>query len=738
MKKIFTICMALTLIMCIGSLNAQQTRKYDPPLLKAVKAHTQELPATKGTVIYTEGFEGTTGTNLPTGWTKILTAWVGLTNNLDNLPGVTGISPAFNGERTMARSWQSANQNAWAFTPAIALTAGNQYTIKFWFMAPGWPELSEFDNFEVKIGPTASAEGMTNLVFSHINILTTDWEQVSSNFVPTVSGNYYLGFHNLNTSPAGIYVMIDDIEITDNGVIELCPPITNLTTEIQGTDLKLTWTAAEGTPTGYKVYNGVAVLGTVTTTQYLATNLAFGVHTLGVEALYADGCAPVKVTTTVNMPLALNPIKNLNGTCVDGELDLTWTKPDIINAGYENWLTHTTGDWGGGVGYGTSLQPINVYWANRWSPADLATLGVKTGAEISKMRFVFSTMPENVPPIPINDGTYKLKVWQGGTTTTCGTEKYSQDVSFSSLVGGGEWNEFILTTPVIIDASQELWIGIHSDVTTGNPVANDKGPVVTGGSVYKIGSPTGAWTSNPVFNNYMVAGYVVSEGEVIEVSHYNIYQDNVKYGESDITTFTKEGVSGKYNYCVVAVYENDSQSKKVCRSIDCICEPAKNLNVTYAPDCLSAELTWTLPKPTATVNIYRNTTDNLIAANYSGESFIDDDFENLGHTWIVKLICANGDEAAPAIKNMGICVGIKDNVKTTFSIVPNPATNNIKVSAASDFHTIEIVSFLGQTVYSQPNVGNTTTIDVSNFSNGIYFVRIISENFTNTKKFVKQ
>jgi hypothetical protein len=71
--------------------------------------------------------------------------------------------------------------------------------------------------------------------------------------------------------------------------------------------------------------------------------------------------------------------------------------------------------------------------------------------------------------------------------------------------------------------------------------------------------------------------------------------------------------------------------------------------------------------------------------------------------------------------------------------VPNPAASgNITVTSGSSFHTIEMISFLGQTVLSQPNVGNTTTLDVSNLPSGVYFVRIISEQGTNVQKFVKQ
>jgi len=76
--------------------------------------------------------------------------------------------------------------------------------------------------------------------------------------------------------------------------------------------------------------------------------------------------------------------------------------------------------------------------------------------------------------------------------------------------------------------------------------------------------------------------------------------------------------------------------------------------------------------------------------------------------------------------------------KISFSIVPNPASSHITVTAANNFHTVEVLGFLGQTIYSQSNIGNKTTLDVSNYANGVYFVRVISENGVSVNKFVKQ
>ena len=722
-----SVCMALIAMLCVG-VNAQNTpnvtRKHAPQLFKAA----QQTPPTRGDVIYTEGFEGTTGTNLPAGWTKTGTAWIGFTNANDDLYQVTGADAAHTGDRTMARSWANANQGAWAFSPAIALEAGNQYTIKFWYEAPGYPDFGEFDNFEVKIGQDPSASGMSNLLFELINTMVVNWTQSSSTFAPAASGDYYLGFHCTNGAAEGIYILIDDIEVSDDGgAPDPCPAITNLASEIQGTDVKLTWTAATGSPTGYKVYDGSTALGTVTTTEYVTKNLSVGVHTLGVEALYDDNCLPVKVTTVVDMPVSLNPVKNLDGTCIDGTLNLTWIEPDENGTGFNDWLTYTTGSYGGVLGSATNG---NYYWAQRWSPTDLETLGIAT-AEVTKIQFGFHSHPQ----VPILSGTYEVKIWQGTSATTPGTEVFTQDVPFSSLVEGG-WNEVILTAPVAIDASLELWIGVHSDVNVGAyAIPYDNTPTVPDVNLFKSSTPTGAWTKVETVGgwdsgNIMVAGFVVGEaGEPIELTRYDVYKDDAKFGETTATTFTKDDMpDGKSNYCIVAVYENDAQSQKVCKEIACIACPSVTGTKAEIADCKTATISWTAADGAKEYKIERNgvAAVTVEASPYTEEfDFVDGET----YTWTITTICTSGKEADGVIaETTANCVGINELANSVL-IYPNPTSGTITITA-DNFSKVEIYNTVGQLIETK----TVETFDVASYNTGIYFFKVYDVYNNNVTK----
>jgi hypothetical protein len=167
------------------------------------------------------------------------------------------------------------------------------------------------------------------------------------------------------------------------------------------------------------------------------------------------------------------------------------------------------------------------------------------------------------------------------------------------------------------------------------------------------------------------------------------------------------------------------------------CDPASNLTITYTPDC-EANLIWNAAGDDLSFNIFRD--DTLIQSNYKATSYTDKDFDIYkGHTWEVIVVCGTGNESLPVNITETACdvIGIQENVETIFTIVPNPVTNCITINAGNDFHTIEVVNFLGQTVLTQTNAGNTAILDVSQLTNGVYFVRIISKKGMNVQKIVK-
>lgn len=80
--------------------------------------------------------------------------------------------------------------------------------------------------------------------------------------------------------------------------------------------------------------------------------------------------------------------------------------------------------------------------------------------------------------------------------------------------------------------------------------------------------------------------------------------------------------------------------------------------------------------------------------------------------------------------------GINEFSQNNFSVYPNPAVTEIKINLFSkDNFEIEIINTHGKTILKTKN---KTVIDVSKFSNGIYFIIVREGNNLYSQKFIKQ
>ena len=116
--------------------------------------------------------------------------------------------------------------------------------------------------------------------------------------------------------------------------------------------------------------------------------------------------------------------------------------------------------------------------------------------------------------------------------------------------------------------------------------------------------------------------------------------------------------------------------------------------------------------------------DASVAANYVFEAGVT-------YTFTPSL---RGENDCITITTDG-ATAIAEN-STRFALYPNPATTVLNVEAGG-YNTIEMVNVLGQVVYSA-NATSNMQINVSNFDNGVYFVRLNGANGTATQKFVKK
>ncbi|MCX6234230.1 MAG: T9SS type A sorting domain-containing protein [Bacteroidetes bacterium] len=78
-----------------------------------------------------------------------------------------------------------------------------------------------------------------------------------------------------------------------------------------------------------------------------------------------------------------------------------------------------------------------------------------------------------------------------------------------------------------------------------------------------------------------------------------------------------------------------------------------------------------------------------------------------------------------------------NNNESNIAVYPNPATNNITIESLQQA-VIEILNIQGQLIKTIAAISNITTIDISGFARGMYFMKVKTEKEVAVNKFIKQ
>lgn len=642
MKKTFFI---LTFSMFLIGISFAQTREIRTIENSRSRVRSADkMVDNSRAIIYSEGFENTSSSALPVGWVSIPVVWLSTDTVIS---GVENPPVAHSGERYMARSWEMAGAFAWAISNGITLTAGKDYTITFWFSAPGYPVYNEYDDFEVRIGQTPTVEGMNSstLLFSNINTMVSQWTLAECAFVPEVTGTYHLGFHDLNPAiRTGIWIAIDDIEISEC----LCAPVDNFSVNYNAdcSKAELKWDApTTGTIIKYQILMDDEEIAVVETTSYTDTKFE---PTL-------DHTWSVKVICQEEEAIYRNFYKEacIEPSCKRAK-NLTVNYKDC-NAAVLEWNA-----------------PTDILWDNTDEP----TMWVHASVRWMMEEFSRYIMADDFN-VPAGETWYITEFFTTGT--------------YSPTSGVNEVPDFI-GVEMFYDDNGKPGQQFYED-TFLTPIGGDFGKAMT----ILLTDPI--VISNP--GKYWVSIYGVHEKDFADDRYYYLTMTDAVNGPLyhifDEENGLWEPTTGEQPSLFFRV-----QGRKT------------NYDIEY--------------------NIYRD--GELIKERTTDLTYTDFDFNPaLAHKWSVRVACPEGDISSPIYGKLNACLNINE-IEPSFVIAPNPANSIIKITTETVFNKVEIINFLGQTVISQLNTDNT--IDISNLTNGVYFVRIATDNGTDVQKFVKQ
>ncbi|MES2515227.1 MAG: T9SS type A sorting domain-containing protein [Bacteroidota bacterium] len=84
-----------------------------------------------------------------------------------------------------------------------------------------------------------------------------------------------------------------------------------------------------------------------------------------------------------------------------------------------------------------------------------------------------------------------------------------------------------------------------------------------------------------------------------------------------------------------------------------------------------------------------------------------------------------------------VVTGINTKQEQVFSIYPNPTMGQLSIASKDEILEIEIMNLHGQRLKSKANPSSMESIDISEFVEGIYFIKLRTEKQTFTQKIIK-
>ncbi len=111
-------------------------------------------------------------------------------------------------------------------------------------------------------------------------------------------------------------------------------------------------------------------------------------------------------------------------------------------------------------------------------------------------------------------------------------------------------------------------------------------------------------------------------------------------------------------------------------------------------------------------------------------------------TYTVSGLAVNGcANVATVTQNVIICMGIQtnNNNQLAISVYPNPSTGNFTVGLANGLtKVISVTDVTGRVVLTTTSSEDKVIVNISNLSNGIYYIKVASDNKAEVTKVVKQ
>jgi len=288
---------------------------------------------------------------------------------------------------------------------------------------------------------------------------------------------------------------------------------------------------------------------------------------LSVRGFAQNNCnAPTSLTASLHAPEWNNVLLNWNAAVDSTQQDIMWST-----------TTYSTR-----IGGGEDVA-LDFTGAIRFTPTELAT---HSGQYLTSVSFI--------PGESQTVCTYYVMVWQGGSVTNDtifnpGTLLVNQLITTPLTVN--TINTILLDTALLINVTQELWIGIRCDCSAGYPLgASNNTAVFNYGDLIAVNGTTTIWetlsggdaSSQLAPYNWLIIGHLQTADNIL--SGYKLYRNDAFLANVNATAYLDSVAFGDYTYNVTANYLSGCESAPISVSVSMNANPCLDCQDTVIVD----------------------------------------------------------------------------------------------------------------------------------------------------------
>lgn len=111
---------------------------------------------------------------------------------------------------------------------------------------------------------------------------------------------------------------------------------------------------------------------------------------------------------------------------------------------------------------------------------------------------------------------------------------------------------------------------------------------------------------------------------------------------------------------------------------------------------------------------------------------------DLSACYTIATTCENGEISDQSDCVTPVSIENVESEVASFEVYPNPATEVVTVSSSLNAKEVQVLNYLGQVIYTQTVSSNVFTLNVANYADGVYFIRLVGDDTIATQKLVKK